>query len=446
MGANARFLFFTGHIQRREVVPTRLQENGREAPSQRSGATTFRGGESVANYLFNFTRKNAARDRPLREQAAQLLRLRLWGIGDRTPNRDLLRDGDRVLVFVGAPEKEFIGHAVLSAGVHEWSRDEAARYPGSWTGGVAFREAETWQHPLGIEAVWSMTTAAATNPKAMFMAGIQAMISEDFDLIVASRHGSGERKKRATVSKERQKSTSRPLVKPQLSNSTAAPKSPFEPSALLDRVYAEAERLKAVVAGASGQKLSEAGTRAHLINRQLEALGYADFDDIEFDAPVESGDFADYVLRCGGRPVAVVEAKRLGAPLGAKEAAQVVKYASVLGVRWGIVTDGRKIRLYDPRVPHVTPENRLVFDLDFAGYADREDFEVRLYPELELLSRDRITDTAGLERRAARQALWGILTSADSDTLGALHEELRSKRLVQFSREVLAEILGEMLG
>lgn len=400
----------------------------------------------MAHYVFNFTRRNAARDRPLREQAAELLELGLWGIGERTPNRDLLRDGDRVLVFVGAPEREFIGHAVLSSGTHAWSRDEAARYPGTWTGGVAFSEVDVWQHPLALDAVWSRTTAAANNPKALFMAGIQAVRAEDFDLIVASRPGDGLDAKQSRVPKNATKAPSRPTGSPNHAPSVAPVRQPTATSALLDRLFSEGERLRAFISGATGQPTSEAGTRAMLINKQLEALGYEHFGDIEYDAPVDSGDFADYVLCSGGKRIAVVEAKRLGARLGAKEAAQVVKYASVLGVRWGIVTDGQRIRLYDPRVPDVRPEDRLVFDFDLAEYADKEDFAVRLFPKLEPMSREHIADEMGLERIAARTAVSDLLTSPDSDTLGALRTELQRKKLVQLTREQLSEMLGELLG
>ena len=36
----------------------------------------------VAYYLFNFSRKGAAKGKTLREQAAELLQVRLWGIAD----------------------------------------------------------------------------------------------------------------------------------------------------------------------------------------------------------------------------------------------------------------------------------------------------------------------------------------------------------------------------
>jgi hypothetical protein len=34
---------------------------------------------------------------------------------------------------------------------------------------------------------------------------------------------------------------------------------------------------------------------------------------------------------------------------------------------------------------------RLIFEVDVAGYRDREDFEVRLYPDIHLLSKASLT-------------------------------------------------------
>ncbi len=38
----------------------------------------------MAHYLSIFTRANADKSRPLRDQAAALLNVRLWGIGEKT--------------------------------------------------------------------------------------------------------------------------------------------------------------------------------------------------------------------------------------------------------------------------------------------------------------------------------------------------------------------------
>ena len=81
----------------------------------------------MAHYLFNFSKKGAAKGRTLREQASELLEVRLWGIGAKTPNRKSLTAGDRVLIYVGAPEYEFIGHAELASPAHQWAPEEAAR-------------------------------------------------------------------------------------------------------------------------------------------------------------------------------------------------------------------------------------------------------------------------------------------------------------------------------
>ncbi len=103
-------------------------------------------------------------------------------------------------------------------------------------------------------------------------------------------------------------------------------------------------------------------------------------------APVESGNFPDHVLRVNGKPAIAIEAKKLGAQLGTKEAGQVVAYSSNLGVRWGGVTDGL-FKLYDAPVLGVPPEERQVLSVNLADYKDRDDFETRIYPELELIAK-----------------------------------------------------------
>jgi predicted type IV restriction endonuclease len=128
-----------------------------------------------------------------------------------------------------------------------------------------------------------------------------------------------------------------------------------------------------------------------------------------------------------------------------KEAAQVVKYASVLGLRWGILTDGQHVKVYDIRVPGVQPHERLVFEVDLADYKSREDFEAQIVPPLALLAKDTITTDTGLERRAAALAIQDLLTSVSFATVAALREELKTKRLIALSSDELAELLSEIL-
>ena len=49
-------------------------------------------------------------------------------------------------------------------------------------------------------------------------------------------------------------------------------------------------------------------------------------------------EFLDYELRVDDKPVMIVEAKAARNPLSERDAAQCVQYASVLGVRWCVIT------------------------------------------------------------------------------------------------------------
>lgn len=406
------------------MVSSRTQQ-GRAARREKWNA--------MASYVFNYTKKNAPKDMTLREGASQLLRVGMWGIGDRTPNRGSLAEGDRVLIFVGAPEREFIGDAVLASPVHEWSASEATRYPGEWHAGVLLRDVSVWEHPTPIQTVWSQTSAAKNNPMARFFAGVVRITGPDFEIISTSR-------KVPTASigvpgSDRPHQTNGPVVEPHAHDQDA-----------VDRLYAHARHASAVVQDGKSAALSEDATRALLINRLLDAVGFTDIGDVEYGVKIASGDTADYVLLREGSRVAVVEAKRLGAELGSKQAAQLVKYTSVLGLRWGVLTDGRFVKVYDCRIPGAPPEDRLLFEVDTTEFVDREDFEVRLYPRLSLLSKDAIGDAAELSQYAAMTAARDLLTSESSRTVSTLRDELKAAKLIALTTSQVAELLDQLLG
>jgi hypothetical protein len=53
---------------------------------------------TVAYYLFNFVKPDAANGPPLHEQAAGLLRVGMWGVDAGERHRDALAPGDLVLI------------------------------------------------------------------------------------------------------------------------------------------------------------------------------------------------------------------------------------------------------------------------------------------------------------------------------------------------------------
>jgi Type I restriction enzyme R protein N terminus (HSDR_N) len=355
----------------------------------------------------------------------------MWGIGAKTPNRLSLAPGDRVLIYVGAPEYEFIGHAELGSAVHEWTPQEAAQYPGSFEGGVVFSQAEGWVHPVPMKSVLPQLALKETNPGAHFFSGVVRVTKEDYETVVAI--GAGKVPLPKPLAEQ-----AGPAV--QVTRSRGDGAGPID----LDLLFNTAEKLKP--AAKLGGSLSEYDTRAEFIDKYLEALGYTELGDIQRGSPVDSGNFPDYVLRVNGKAAIAIEAKKLGTPLGAKEAGQVVAYCSNLGVRWGAVTDGRYFKLYDAPMLGVPPEERQVLSVNLADYKDRDDFEARIYPELELIAKSELESGAGLERRVALEAVRELLTSSRSKTVKALRKELDESRHIRLAASELSELVSELLG
>jgi hypothetical protein len=383
----------------------------------------------LSHYLFNFSRKGAAKGKTLREQAAELLQVRMWGIGAKTPNRLSLAPGDRVLIYVGAPEYEFIGHAQIGSGTHEWTPQEAAQYPGTFEGGVIFGEAEVWSHPVPMKSVLPQLVLKETNPNAQFFSGVVRVTTGDYEAVVA-----------VGVGKVSPPEPARPVTDTSAATGAADGEGPID----LQLLFKTVEKLKPA-AKLSGS-LSEYDTRAEFIDKYLEALGYTELGDIQRGSPVDSGNFPDYVLRVNGRAAVAIEAKKLGAPLGAKEAGQVVAYCSNLGVRWGAVTDGRYFKLYDAPMLGLPPEERQVLSVNLADYKDRDDFEARITPELELIAKTELESGAGLERRVALEAVRELLTASNSKTVKALRRELDESRQIRLTASELSELVSELLG
>ncbi len=114
----------------------------------------------VAHYLFNLVSGDAAPPPVLREQATGFLRVRMWGIGADEPHRNALAAGDLVLVYLGVPERKFIGRAELASAVHDWTPSETQVYPGDSSGGVVLAQVEEWDQPVPMSTVLSQIDPA----------------------------------------------------------------------------------------------------------------------------------------------------------------------------------------------------------------------------------------------------------------------------------------------
>lgn len=106
--------------------------------------------------------------------------------------------------------------------------------------------------------------------------------------------------------------------------------------------------------------LSEADTRAYLIDPMLRILGYDGIHDLRREVTVPATKEAvDYQLMVDGQPQVIVEAKALRNPPTDQHAAQCVQYATILGVRWCLITNGLRWAVYDAQGKGPLTEKRV---------------------------------------------------------------------------------------
>jgi hypothetical protein len=139
---------------------------------------------AVAHYLFNFVKADAVKGPALQEQAAGFLRVRMWGVDADEPHRDALASGDLVLIYLGAPEREFIGRAELASPVHDWTPFEAQVYPDDSPSGVLLAQVEEWDPPVSMNTVL-LQIDPAENAKADFEAGVVRITAHEYETALA---------------------------------------------------------------------------------------------------------------------------------------------------------------------------------------------------------------------------------------------------------------------
>jgi hypothetical protein len=140
--------------------------------------------------------------RPLHRDEHQERRTKVLKPVLKAPNRNALAAGDRVLIYVGAPEYAFIGHAEIALPVHQWSPEETAGYPGTFESGVSFASAEVWEHPLPMKTVLPQLELKETDPNARFFSGVVRISQPDYETVVAMGTGKAPPPPRQPESRE----------------------------------------------------------------------------------------------------------------------------------------------------------------------------------------------------------------------------------------------------
>src|SRR5204862_978936 len=141
---------------------------------------------SIAYFLFNFSGE--------REEAAALLRVKMWGIGSEEWHRDELALGDVGLIYVASADGGCIGRTELATAVHEGTPSEAQAYPGAATSGVLLSHIERWDRAVPLATVVRRVDPTASNPvvqanaQAGFRMGVVRITADEYEAaLTASR-------------------------------------------------------------------------------------------------------------------------------------------------------------------------------------------------------------------------------------------------------------------
>jgi hypothetical protein len=140
----------------------------------------------MAHYLFNFSEGD-------QEQAAALLRAKMWGIGGDEKHGGAPAPADLVLIYVAPPKQEFIGQAELASAVHDWTAAEAEVCPGDSPCGVLLSQVGEWDPPVAMNNVLPRIDPDASNPyvqqnaKAGFQRGVVRITPHEYETVMAVR-------------------------------------------------------------------------------------------------------------------------------------------------------------------------------------------------------------------------------------------------------------------
>ncbi|MFH1773393.1 MAG: N-6 DNA methylase, partial [Methanobacteriota archaeon] len=132
-------------------------------------------------------------------------------------------------------------------------------------------------------------------------------------------------------------------------------------------------------------KKSEEQIKFLYIEPLLEALGWRR-EDIEKEQRVLKGR-ADYILKIGNQEVLVVEAKKTGVELTEEEGRQAVSYAYHRKIKYAVLTNFRKIRVYHALSNIKNINKNLLKDGKGYLWINCEDFD-KEFDRLWLLSRE----------------------------------------------------------
>jgi len=146
-------------------------------------------------WLFIIGQKKSDSGRPAPDEVlSQRLADRFWGLGERTPNRRSLKQGDKVVFYVGIPFVAFSASATLASDSFTLSKDQKSKYdhekPFYHTDyGVFLDDVQYWETPRLVKDLIPSVKFIENkeNWGAYFQGGVRQLSEEDFRTITENR-------------------------------------------------------------------------------------------------------------------------------------------------------------------------------------------------------------------------------------------------------------------
>ncbi|HEY3420922.1 MAG TPA: type I restriction enzyme HsdR N-terminal domain-containing protein [Methanomassiliicoccales archaeon] len=191
---------------------------------------------------------------------------------------------------------------------------------------------------------------------------------------------------------------------------------------------------------AKEQNINEADTVVRIIKVLEDVLGYDPMSEISREAQLRDK-YVDLMIKIGGVPKLIIEAKAAGVELRDRHIEQAENYASKNNYPWVLLTNGVVWRLY-----HLTFEEGIEYDVAFNVDLSKDDFN-HCADTLAVLHRSSIASNKLAAFWACRVAL-----SPDSISKALLHEDVLNELRRQIKKDTgtnmeideLAEALHDM--
>lgn len=189
-------------------------------------------------------------------------------------------------------------------------------------------------------------------------------------------------------------------------------------------------------------RLSESDTRAYLVDPLLRILGYEGVKHLRREVPVPATkEFIDYALLIDGDLRALVEAKALRHSLSDQHIAQCVQYASILGVRWCLITNGDTWVVYDSHAKGPLSDKRVA---EVRLGTDPLEVE-RAWEVLSMFSRESLGASSPLSALLIDRVVADELAGPDSGAVNALRKALRDRFGERASGDAVVAAVNRLL-